>query len=322
MRQAILPPEFSPIAHLVSNVQRVTRNEFSSSCPKCGGNDRFRLFVVGKHGSPLAICLRGCGYVWTPAKDHKPTKEEIEEWRQKQIIVEQARKEAAERALELLQNEKMWERFHAHNNEYSRMEFERRGISQTWVDYCKLGLDPDYTVYRHGQEPYHSPAFTIPIWYVGGIVQNIKLRIANPRDAATDRYRNFYETGRSNLFIPLYDAPLSGSGLIVEGEYKAIVTEQALDDIKIRVVGLQSKSPAPELFDDLKDLDPVYICLDPDANNPVFDKDGKRRETAVERAVRLVGKERARIMDVPVKIDDGILQGLDPRQYMRMARKA
>jgi len=69
-------------------------------------------------------------------------------------------------------------------------------------------------------------------------------------------------------------------------------------------------------------LEPVYILLDPDASNPVYDKDGKRRESAVERCVRLVGKERARIVDCPVKIDDGILEGLDPRKYLRMARKA
>ena len=316
-----LPIEFAPIANLVNNVQRVTRNEYSSSCPKCAGTDRFRLFVVGKHGSPLAICLRNCGYVWTPAKDHKPTKEEIEEWRKKQIIVEQARKEAAEHALMLLQNERMWERFHAQNNEFSQNEWQRRGIADSWVKYDQLGLIEDYTVYCHGEEPYHNPAFTIPVWGVGGIVQNIKLRVASPRKPQ-DRYRTFYKTGASNLFIPLYDAPLSGAGVLVEGEYKAIITEQTLDDINLRVVGLQSKAPAPELFKQLKDLEPVYILLDPDANNPVYDKDGKRRESAVERCVRLVGKERARVVDCPVKIDDGILEGLDPRKYLRMARRA
>jgi len=321
MRQVPLPIEFAPIASLVNNVQRVTRNEYSSSCVKCGGTDRFRLFVVGKHGSPLAICLRGCGYIWTPASDHKPSKEEVEEWRKKQIVVERARKEAAERALAMLQCDRMWEKFYAHNNEFSQNEWRRRGIAGSWVKYDQLGLIEDYTVYRRGEEPYHSPAFTIPIWGVGGIVQNVKLRVANPRNAATDRYRTFYETGASNLFVPLYDAPLGGAGVLVEGEYKAIVTEQTLDDINLRVVGLQSKAPAPELFEQLKDLEPVYILLDPDASNPVYDKDGKRRESAVERCVRLVGKERARIVDCPVKIDDGILEGLDPRKYLRMARK-
>ena len=321
MRQVPLPLEFAPIANLVNNVQRVTRNEYSSSCPKCAGTDRFRLFVVGKHGSPLAICLRGCGYVWTPASDHKPTKDEIEEWRKKQIIVEQARKEAAERALAMLQCDRMWEKFYAHNNEFSQNEWRRRGIADSWVKYDQLGLIEDYTVYCHGEDSYHSPAFTIPIWGVGGMVQNVKLRVASPRKP-TDRYRNLYETGHSNLFIPLYDVPLSGAGVLVEGEFKGIKMEQALDDINLRVVGFQSKTPAPELFEQLKNLEPIYIWLDPDASNPVFGKDGHRRETMVERAARLAGKERCRIVDCPVKSDDGILEGLDPRKYLRMARRA
>lgn len=319
MGAAILPPEFAPIAQMLRNVKRVTRNEYSSSCPKCGGDDRFRLFVISHRGSPLGICLRHCGYIWTPESDHKPSREEIEEWRKRQIQIETARKEAAERALAILQNERLWERFHAQNNEFSRAEFNRRGIAPSWVDYCKLGLIPDYTVYS-GDGSYHSPAFTIPVWQVGGVVNNIKLRIANPR-TSRDRYRNYYEAGRSSLFIPLYDLPLTGSGLIVEGEFKAIVTEQTLDDINIRVVGLQSKTPAPELFEELKDLDPVYICLDPDASIPEYSNDGKRRETPVERVVRLVGRERARIVDLPCKIDDGILQGMKVRQYLLMARK-
>lgn len=322
MRQDILPPEFSPIAHLVNYVHRKSNNEFCGSCPACGGEvhksgdnpDRFVMFRVSKYGFSLGFCRR-CGYRWTP-KGKELSKEQIEQWRKEQIVVEQARKEAAERALELLQNDKIWQQFYSQNNDWSKQIFHEWGISDSWIDYLQLGLMPDYLV-KHGDEQYHSPAATIPIWKVGGIVQNIKLRVLNPK-CGGDRYRNFYAMGESFLFVPMYDLPLSGAGVVVEGEKKAIVLEQTLDNPNLRVVGIQSKTPSPAIFENMKNLDPVYVFLDPDAK----EKENKSKESAVEYVTRLVGKERARIVDCPVKVDDGILQGLDPKSYLRMAKKA
>lgn len=321
MRPDVLPPEFAPISHLVNYVHRKSHNEYCGSCPQCGGTthkngeapDRFVMFVVGRYGFPLAFC-RKCGYRWTD-KANLPSKDDVEQWRLYQIDVEKSRIQAARRNLELLQNDKVWEQFYALNNEYSLQMFRGWGIEQFWIDYLRLGIIPDYTV-KSGEEYYHSPATTIPIWGVGGVVQNIKLRVTNPRHDR-DRYRNFYPMGQSFLFIPRYDEPLKGAGILVEGEKKAIVLEQTLDDSKMRVVGLQTKTPAPELFSQLKDLDPVYIFLDPDAK----EKENKGKESAVEYVTRLVGKDRARIVDCPVKLDDGIIQGLDPKKYLRMARK-
>lgn len=323
MQQDFLPAEFQPIAHLVHDVRRKSHNEYSSSCPACGDAghksgslvDRFVMFPISKYGFPLGFCRR-CGYRWT-AKGKEPSKEQLEEWRKNQIEVEKARLEAAQRALELLQNDKMWELFYSQNNEWSKQVFREWGIADSWIEYLRLGLMPDYIV-KHGDEQYHSPAATIPVWNVGGIVQNIKLRVLNPKDGA-DRYRNFYAMGSSFLFVPLYDLPLRGAGMIVEGEKKAIVMEQTLNDPSLRVVGLQSKTPSPEIFDQMKDLDPIYIWLDPDAKI----KENKSKESAVEYVSRLVGKERARIVDCPIKSDDGIVQwGLEPKKYLLTAKKA
>lgn len=323
LRNDFLPAEFEPIQHLVSYVHRKSANEYSGSCPQCGGDvhkngeppDRFVMFRVSRYGFSLGFC-RKCGYRWTP-KGKEPSKEQIEEWRRNQIEVEKSRIEAAQRALEFLQNDKIWEQFYSQNNSWSKSLFREWGISDTWVDYLRLGLMPDYVV-KNGEETYHSPAATIPIWNVGGVVQNIKLRVLNPKNGA-DRYRNFYAMGSSFLFVPLYDLPISGAGIIVEGEKKAIVLEQTLNNPSLRVVGIQSKTPSPTIFAELKNLDPVYVWLDPDAK--VREKDGK--ETAVEYVTRMVGKERARIVDCPIKVDDGIVKyGLEPRAYLRMARKA
>lgn len=325
MRQDQLPPEFDILTNKVDYIHRKSSNEWSSSCPACGGTvhgdgdypDRFVMFRVSKYGFSLGFC-RKCGYRWTP-KNKELSKEQVEQWRREQIEVERARIEAAKRSIELLQNDKIWEQFYSQNNEWSKQMFRERGISDSWIDYLRLGLMPDYIV-KHGEEQYHSPAATIPVWGEGGIVQNIKLRVLNPKCGA-DRYRNFYAMGQSFLFVPLYDMPLKGAGIVVEGEFKSIVLEQKLDNPGMRVVGIQSKTPDPSVLGQLKDLDPVYICLDPDAFIPEIGRDGKPRETAVEYVTRNVGKERARIVEVPVKIDDGIKLGLEPMRYIGMARK-
>jgi len=273
------------------------------------------VFRVSRHGFPLGFC-RACGYIWTAKKDRKPSREEIELWRAEQIKIETERKESAERALQLLQNERMWEKFYLQNIDYSMDLFRGWGIAESWIKYLQLGLIPDYEV--RSDASYHSPAATIPIWNVGGVVQNIKLRILNPRQE-NDRYRNYYKAGRSYLFVPLYDLPLTGAALIVEGEKKSIIVEQKLDDIGIRVVGVQSKKPNPDVLDELKDCDPVYIGLDPDA----FICGDKSGESAVQYVSRIVGKERARIVKFPCKPDDGINEhGLEPMKFINMARKA
>lgn len=324
MREDTLPIQFADLQARVHYVKRRTQGEYSGSCPECGGTphqdgsfpDRFRMWVVSKHGMPLGWC-RHCGYVWTPAKERKPTREEIEAWRQEQIKIETARKEAAELALALLQNEKLWEQFYAANCQMSEQAFRSWGITERWIEYLQLGFKPDYYVSSE-TGAYYSPAASIPVWFVGGIVQNIKMRVLNPRND-NDRYRNIYKTGEQHLFVPLYDLPLTGAGVLVEGEKKVIVLEQELDDINTRVVGLQSKKPAPELFEKLTDLDPVYVWLDPDA----FYCDDKSGETAVDYVVRNLGKERVRIVKSPVKVDDGInMYDLDPRKYLKMAAKA
>jgi len=322
MQNDTLPPEFQPIAHLIDYVHRKSNNEYSSSCPTCGGTphkngeypDRFVMFRVGRYGFPLGFC-RKCGYRWTD-KARLPSRDDVEEWRAYQIEVEKSRIESARRSLEILQNDKAWEQFYSNNNEYSMNMFRGWGIEQFWIDYLRLGLIPDYTV-KSGEEYYHSPGVTIPVWGVGSVVQNVKIRVTNPRHDR-DRYRNLYAMGQSFLFIPRHEEPLKGTGILVEGEKKAVVLEQTLDNPKARVVGLQTKTPAPELFSQLKDLDPIYIFLDPDAK----EKENKAKESAVEYVTRMVGAERARIVDCPVKLDDGIVnEGLDPRKYLRMAQR-
>ena len=330
MRFDSVPAEFEPIAHLVSQVVKRTAVEWSSSCPACGGgnhrngepSDRFRMMTVSKIGIPLGWC-RKCTYRWFPGKDRKPTQEEKEAWRQEQIRIETEKRDDAQHAINLLNSERIWEFFFSQNNNWSYEILEKRGFSRSWIEYLQFGLNPDFVVWSRKQErweEYHSPALTIPIWSVGDKVNEVKMRVLNPRSDA-DRYRAWYKTKTTSLYIPLHDLPIGNVAAVIEGEFKSALVCEKLDNLKISIVGVQSKKPDAQVFQNLSHCEIVYLGLDPDAFVPQYNQKGERLENAVEYCTRLIGKERVRIIEFPCKPDDGILKGMNPMSYIKMARR-
>ena len=287
-KQAALPLEFSALAGKIHDIRRVTNNEWSSSCPKCGSNpkhvsDRFRMWPVSKHGLPLGWC-RACGYIWTPKNERPPSRDEFEQWRKQQIDVETKRKEDAERAIALLRSEKIWEFYHANQGEYGQEFWLSRGISEDWQKHWKLGMYGNY----HIASDYSSPAGTIPVWQEDGQVSNVKLRIVKPRDN-TERYRSLYKTGEANLFFAL---PANEKlCLVVEGEIKAMVCAMHSSS-DIQVVGLPSKTPDKSALTSLDKYGKLILCLDPDAD---------------PRAVAKQIGNKTKVMYLADKIDDYIL---------------
>ena len=118
--------------------------------------------------------------------------------------------------------------------------------------------------------------------------------------------------------MPLHDVEFEGGGVIlVEGEKKAIVAEEN-NPTSYRVIGMQSKRPDPDLFSLLDDCEPIYVIPDPDAFQR--DKNGGR---GVDYLTSQIGKERARVVRLPVKLDDGIVQhNLNLAHYIKNAVKA
>ena len=122
MRESPLHPEFADLQGQVHYVvERIRGREWSSSCPKCGGEphprgewpDRFRMWIAAssKHGVTLGWC-RACDFKWTPKKEYKPDPAKIEQWRQERIAEETRRKEEAETALAHLRNEHKWQAYY------------------------------------------------------------------------------------------------------------------------------------------------------------------------------------------------------------------
>ena len=319
-QNSILPSDFAALYGQIHNVRRRGRNEYSSSCPKCGGDgksDRFRMWVVSKHGGPLGWCRR-CNYIWTPAHHAPPTPAQILKWAQAEAEYHRQEMEKHRHAIQLLEQEHLWDAYHEMLDARARMLWSQRGIFDGWQDEWKLGVNWDFEVWFDDsgtKKSYHSPALSIPIWQAERKIANIKMRVLEPIDSS-HRYRQIYRTGNAHLFVARQDMPMTGKLALVEGEIKAMVVAQYLDDRQ--VIGLPSKSPDPTLYEQLSGFDDIVLCLDPDA----FIVPPKAQVSAVQVAVNELGKERTRILQLPAKIDDLInSHGANAERLIRQARR-
>jgi hypothetical protein len=193
----------------------------------------------------------------------------------------------AESVLFELQTSRCWEKFNKQQTEFSRRWWEHAGIPEFFQDFWKLGFIPDWTCGEH-----HTPAMTIPIFEVGWDCINVRMRLVNPPKTG-DKYRPYKAGLPAPMFIANPDKPVANKTLVCEGEKKAAVAWITADDPTLQVVGLPGKNPSSRLIERLKDCDPVYLCLDPDANP---------KELAKE-----IGTDRTRIIRMTKKLDDTIL---------------
>lgn len=318
MRESSLPVEFAGLQGRVHYVRQVTAGEWSSSCPDCGGEphkggefpDRFRMWVKNSKGNALGWC-RKCNYYWTPDNQRKMQKHEFEQWRKDTLAAEQRRKEEAERAIKLLKSEKAWLYYHERLTDGSLEILKSWGIRKDWAEYWKLGLYAEYKCYNKQDGEYYTPAITIPVWQHGWDLKNIKLRTLNPK-RPHDRYRSLYKTGHDYPFVAL-PALKSDTVLVVEGEKKAMVSAEWSNQ-KFQVIGLPSVTPSAEALQVLDGYGKIFLCLDPDARQG-------GGMTPQKRLVNLLGKERVRVVDLPGKIDDMIVETkLDIHSALKYAR--
>jgi hypothetical protein len=95
--------------------------------------------------------------------------------------------------------------------------------------------------------------------------------------------------------------------LIVEGEIKAMVVYQTLDDPSVQVIGIPGKTAAQQVITALGEGGrDVVICLDPDA------------QAESQALARQVG---GRVLQLVDKIDDAILAGSLDKPAMKWLLK-
>ncbi|HOD05105.1 MAG TPA: CHC2 zinc finger domain-containing protein [Anaerolineaceae bacterium] len=175
-------------------------------------------------------------------------------------------------------------------NERAQRLWQQRGIIPEMQSYWRLGFCPSFTV--GGSE---TPTLTIPVFGEGWELRTLRHRLLNPPKPG-DKYRPDRAGLGNHVFMADPDAGWSASRvLVVEGEIKAMVVYQTLDDPAIQVIGIPGKTAAQQVTAALGDGGrDVVICLDPDAQ-------AESRSLA-----RQVG---GRVLMLVDKVDDAILSG-------------
>lgn len=305
--------------------------EYSGACPRCGGSDRFHV-----HREKGWFCRQCAGDHWHDAIDYIMWRDRVDfieaykrlggssqmtqterdalrfEREQREAEQRQQRQaKQAERLLELQQDSPhitYWQMM----NDAERDLWHKRGLSDLWIDYFKVGYSPAHT-FAHDGEPFTAPSLTIPSYHVPEpqadpqcVYLIHRLLMDNPPGG---KYRPHLSGLSRPLFrCDLYDTVIVGEVLLIEGEIKAMVTWAHLQDHvnrahpqnitgRMSIIGTTTKNINPAQLEELAGASLIWICLDPDA-----------RDEAAKTA-RALGADRCRIIDLPGKIDDMLNEG-------------
>lgn len=313
------PPQFSQLG-LPGQFTSYTVNEWHGPCPFCGGVDRFVLFTDHPFPKWRWFC-RKCNPAGGWADELNP-KIKVQDPAERARLALLSAKEAEERlareiqraqeALAELRAAQSWLRYHDQLTDWARRKWESWGVPRFYQDYWQLGYDPDRVILSDGLE-HHTATMTIPVFEpITWEVINVRHRLLTP-PKPHDKYRPDRAGLPASLYVAEPDLPVANRTVLVEGEKKAMVTFITQDDPNCQVVGIPGINPSDKIIAQLKDCDPLYICLDPDAT-----------QEAHSIALRL-GADRCRILDLPDKIDDlataGLLDKDRLRQLLKTARR-
>lgn len=329
MRQVPLPTELVELSSKVNYVQQKSRNEFSSSCPACGGHvhsdgslpDRFIILVRSRAtGGPLGLC-RKCGHKWWPGKESgQAISEETLRLLEQQAEVYRAQTEEQRAAkLASFTTQELWLELNRRMREEQRAWWESQGVDEKWQNYLKLGYT-DSKAYQSGGELMHSPAYTIPYFHANWEFCTMQYRLVNP-DNPKDRYR--FEGGLgSTYYMVTPSLPISDVAFVFEGAKKGIVAKRYADYPATHLcIPSASDWRRSGILEVVKNCSSVYILLDPDT----FVRPKDARMNWMPQAVlfaEAVGKA-ARIVELPVKADDGFVQyGMEAEDFLEAVKQA
>ncbi len=259
----------------------------------CGHGDVID-FVVKLHNTDL----RGALQILTgeSVPDQETVQRLASERAQRQIESLQAEIQRAQAVLEDLKTSQRVDIFSEarEGNQRARQLWRARGVSDEMQGFWRLGYCERFG-YRSGDEMYSSPSLTIPVWGDGWELRTLRHRLLQPANPG-DKYRPDKAGLGAHPFIA---DPDNGYNLhrvlLVEGEIKAMVVYQTLDDPTTQVIGVPGKTTTQAVIKALAGSGhDVVVIFDPDAES-------EARQTAVQ-----VG---GRFIHLPVKIDDAILTG-------------
>jgi len=295
-------PVNDPIAFAESHwriaLKKKCGNEYSGQCPKCGGVDRFLLWVDRQN-----FWCRQCGYegFLDAQGDVEPTSDQDKlKWEVEQLKRRVAEHDRRINALEEMHRCTDHLRYH---NEMTTGQMEYwldEGMTVDTIVRYQLGYCPRCPTDKEGR-----PSYTIPVRDRDGQLCNIRHRLAG---VTSDKYRPHRSGLGAQLFNSQFTTQPTSSIIITEGEKKSIILAQE-GFANVGIMGKTNfmKSWLP-WFDD---FGRIYVALDPDA-----DRDGSKLAAAFD--------GRGYTVNLPVKADDFFVRyggdRNDFEQYLKWAR--
>jgi len=270
--------------------------EAESSCPECGGKDRFVLFI----DEPRFWCRR-CGFsgfLENRDPNHRLTEAELTEIRLRRLERKQEEFEKRLTAIERLNRSNAHERYHDALDEQAYEWWIQKGCEPWMIHDYRLGMCPRCPTDRE-----HRRSYTIPLFDQGRQkLLNLRHRLADAPNG--DKYRPEMAGLGTCLAFPhhLIDAEM---GIIIEGEIKALVCG-AHDLPTVGLFGKRGRFKVEWL--DMFPMDgPVYVGLDPDATESA---------ERLAKGIAKTGKETY-VIDWPDKPDDlFVVHGCTVEEWM------
>jgi hypothetical protein len=289
------------------NYRKKTAKEWSSTCPQCGGKDRFLFWPdVGNYE-----CYRGCGLKGfvtdAPGADlFRITPEMKAEWERQRLEREREEHERHMSAIERLQDSARDTTYH--NNLRIQPELydfidAAWGLNRDTCNRFRLGYCNTCPTYQQ------SDSIAIPYYWRGKLI-NLRHRLIQPADGG--KYRPEMTGLQTAIFnAERLDSPLEWL-VLVEGEFKAAILEQ----FGLPAVGIPGATNFKDKWVRLfSQVDRVYVTLDP----------GVEDQAAGIGTLLARGGVDSRLVTVPVKPDDMLtIYDVTPaefRQYLKLGAK-
>jgi hypothetical protein len=264
-------------------------------------------------GRPRGWC-RKCGYVWLQGrddKDFKPDTQLTRRWNEEREHQYRLQKAQAERALDILAKERRWITYHENleKSQSARELWAESGIPVDWQDFWKVGYVPEKT-FEHDGVFYTRPALCIPKFDFGWKPTNIDFRLIDPPENV-GKYRPLADLPAAAFISTPNETELRDEVFVVEGSKKAMVLSiRTGKDVK-QVFGVPGCMSWAGVDERLRDkCGRVWVLFDPDAPHAAY------------KFARSVG-ESARVVELPLKPDDAILQArMTKQEFGRFLRQA
>src|SRR3990167_5340981 len=294
---AIAPPELAALGLDREKFRRADAKSWRGPCPSCGGHRRLLIFTDHPFPKWHVLC-NGCGMKAWADQLNTALRQPISD-AQRQEWVERNRREAEQR--EAYRRQKLAEftttellaELHERLTAEHRQQWRSWGVPDEWQDHLRLGFSPE-KVYRGDDGELHTSAsYTIPYYHTGYTFCTLQYRLFNP-PTPTDRYR--FEQGLGTAYYQAEPAKELGDIILIcEGAKKAIVAN-VYGGTGATVLAIPSKGDSAGIIEAVKAASRVYILLDPDGL------------TAAHRLAKQIGKKTARVVELPTKIDDGLMR--------------